>query len=328
MNALRENAKLRDECDAPAAVSGSTVEYKQVTVLFADVVRSMDMAAALDIERLREIMTELLENSAAVVRRYGGTVEYNGDEVMALFGAPITLEDHAFRACLAALAIQEEANRLAAEVQRRDGVALQVRVGLNSGRVIAGEIGSGSLGYAATGVTVGYAQRMEAAAPAGGVLLTESTARLVDHLAALAEPEWVRIKGADEPVRARRLLAPCCMPPTCKPEKSRKAGTASRSCGSSAARPGTRPRWPSATRNSRPPSSATPGARVRSPAGRKQPQPPVDHRRRPRRGQAVLEQQVVIDQHRHPLRDHRPVLDIPGPPAPRREVAQDHGHRQ
>ena len=78
-------------------------------------------------------------------------MEYTGDGVMAIFGAPVALEDHAFRACLAALAIQEEANRLAAEVQRRDGVELRVRVGLNSGRVIAGEIGSGSLGYAAIG---------------------------------------------------------------------------------------------------------------------------------------------------------------------------------
>ena len=148
---LRENAKFCDECGAPTAVSGDTAEYKQVTVLFADVVRSMDIAAALDVERLREIMTELVERSAAVVRRYGGTVEYTGDGVMAMFGAPVALEDHAFRACLAALAIQEEANRLAAEVARRDGVALRLRVGLNSGRVIAGEIGSGSLGYAATG---------------------------------------------------------------------------------------------------------------------------------------------------------------------------------
>ena len=90
-------------------VSADTPEYKQVTVLFADVVRSMDIAASLDIERLREIMTELLERSAAVVNRYGGTVEYNGDGVMALFGAPVALEDHAFRACLAALAIQDEA---------------------------------------------------------------------------------------------------------------------------------------------------------------------------------------------------------------------------
>jgi class 3 adenylate cyclase len=123
--------------------SALAAEYKQVTVLFADVVRSMDIAAAVDIERLREIMAELLESSASVLRRYGGTVEYHGDGVMAIFGAPVALEDHAFRACLAALTIQEEAKRLAAEVAARDGVDLRVRVGLNSGRVIAGEIGAG-----------------------------------------------------------------------------------------------------------------------------------------------------------------------------------------
>ena len=178
-----------------------------MTVLFADVVRSMDIAAAVDMERLREIVTELVERSAAVVRRYGGSVEFTGDGVMAIFGAPVALEDHAIRACLAALAIQEEAKRLAVEVRERDGVDLQVRVGLNSGQVIAGEIGSGSLGYAAIGEQVGMAQRMESVAPPGGVMLSESTARLVEHTVMLAEPEWVHIKGADEPVRARRLVA-------------------------------------------------------------------------------------------------------------------------
>jgi class 3 adenylate cyclase len=203
---IRESAKFCDECGASTAVSRDTAEYKQVTVLFADVVGSMDIAAALDVERLREVLTELVERSAAALRRYGGTVEYNGDGVMALFGAPVALEDHAFRGCLAALAIQEEANRLAAEVVRSDGVALRLRVGLNSGRVIAGELGSGSLGYAATGEAVGFAQRMESVAPPGGVMLSESTARLVEHTVTLAEPQWVRIKGADEPVCARRLV--------------------------------------------------------------------------------------------------------------------------
>src|SRR5271163_321901 len=196
-----------NKCGAPITPAATSAEYKQVTVLFADVVHSMDLAAAVDIERLREIMAELVERSAAVVQRYGGgSVEYTGDGLMALFGAPVALEDHAFRACLAALAIQEEATRLAAEVQRRDGVALRLRVGLNSGRVIAGEIGSGSLGYAATGQPVGFAQRMESVAPPGGVMLSESTARLVEHTVMLGEPEWVRIKGADEPVCARRLV--------------------------------------------------------------------------------------------------------------------------
>jgi len=176
-------------------------------VLFADVVRSMELAAAVDMERLRDIMTEVVERSAAVARRYGGTVEYNGDGVMALFGAPVALEDHAFRACLAALDIQQEANQLAVEVQQRDDMSLRLRVGLDSGRVIAGEIGSGALGYRATGEHVGMAQRMESAASPGAVMLSESTARLVEHRVTLAEPQWVHIKGAPEPVRARRLLS-------------------------------------------------------------------------------------------------------------------------
>src|SRR6185437_708852 len=205
---LREKARFCDGCGAPTAVHADVAEYKQVTVLFADVVRSMGIAATLDVERLREIMTELVERSAAVVRRYGGgSVEYTGDGLMAIFGAPVALEHHAFRACLAALAIQEEAGRLAVEVQRRDGVALQLRVGLNSGRVIAGEIGSGSLGFTATGQPVGFAQRMESVAPPGGVMLSESTALLVEHAMMLGEPEWVHVKGSDEPVCARRLVA-------------------------------------------------------------------------------------------------------------------------
>jgi class 3 adenylate cyclase len=204
---LGETNKFCHQCGARITLSSKPAEYKQVTVLFADVVRSMDIAAVLDVERLRDVMTELVEHLAAVVKHYGGTVEYNGDGVMAIFGAPIALEDHAFRACLAALAIQEEANRLAAEVDSRDGVALRLRVGLNSGRVIAGDIGSGSLGYAATGEPVGIAQRIESAAPPGGVMLSESTARLVEHIPVLAEPEWVHIKGSDEPVRASQLVA-------------------------------------------------------------------------------------------------------------------------
>lgn len=204
-----DGARFCPNCGSRLTPSVDTAKYKQVTVLFADVVRSMDIAAALDVERLREVMTELVERSAAVVKRYGGGgVEYTGDGLMALFGAPVALEDHAFRGCLAALAIQEDAKQFAAEVQRRDGVALQLRIGLNSGRVIAGELGgSGALGYAATGEPVGFAQRMESVAPPGGVMLSESTAQLVEDSVQLAEPEWVHIKGAEDPVRARRLVA-------------------------------------------------------------------------------------------------------------------------
>ena len=177
-------------------------------MLFADVVHSMDLAAAVGAERLREIMGELVERAAAVVQRFGGRVDkFTGDGIMAVFGAPIALEDHAFRACLAALGIQEEGARVAGEVARRDKVDLQLRVGLNSGQVIAGEIGSGALGYTAIGEQVGMAQRMESVAPPGGVMLSESTARLVDDAATLADPEMMSIKGAKDPVTARRLIA-------------------------------------------------------------------------------------------------------------------------
>ena len=143
-----------------------------------------------------------------MVQRYGGTVDkFTGDGIMAVFGAPIALEDHAVRACLAALGIQEEAKRLAVDVHARDGVDLQLRVGLNSGQVIAGEIGSGSFGYTAVGEQVGMAQRMESVASPGGVMLSASTARLVDGAAALGDPAMVQIKGADEPVMAHRLLS-------------------------------------------------------------------------------------------------------------------------
>ncbi|BBZ48171.1 cyclase [Mycobacterium parmense] len=182
-------------------------EYKQVTVLFADVVRSMDIAAAVGAERLREIMAGLVDRASAVVHRYGGTVDkFTGDGIMAVFGAPAALEDHAVRACLAALGVQEETARLAVEVAEHDGIDLRLRVGLNSGQVITGEIGSGALGYTAIGEQVGMAQRMESVAAPGVVMLSASTARLVDGAATLGEPELVHIKGADRPVTARRLL--------------------------------------------------------------------------------------------------------------------------
>ncbi len=200
-------AKFCSECGTPLNTATPSAEYKQVTVLFADVVHSMDIAAALGPERLREIMTELVDRSAEVVKRFGGTVaQFTGDGIMAVFGAPVAMEDHAVRACLAALDIQQAAEVVAEDVERRDGVDLRLRVGLNSGQVIAGEIGSGALGYTAIGEQVGMAQRMESVAPAGGVMLSASTARLVDGAAVLGESESVRIKGADEAVPARRLL--------------------------------------------------------------------------------------------------------------------------
>ena len=203
----REGARFCDGCGASVAELDARAEYKQVTVLFADVVHSMDIASAVGAERLREIMADLADRCAAVVERYGGMVDkFTGDGIMAVFGAPMALEDHATRACLAALGIQDEAARLAAEVKDRDSVDLRLRVGLNSGQVIAGELGSRSLGYTTIGEQVGMAQRMESVAPPGGVVISASTARLVEHAAVLGEPERVSIKGSDAPVPARRLL--------------------------------------------------------------------------------------------------------------------------
>ena len=185
-----------------------TTEHKQVTVLFADVVRSMDLAATLDTEQLREVMSELFDHCGAVVERFGGTVDkFTGDGIMAIFGAPIALEDHAVRACLAALEVQQEARRLADSVRHRDGVGYALRVGLNSGDVITGQIGAGATSYTAVGVHVGMAQRMESVAPPGGVMISESTALLVERVADLGERELVVIKGMTTPVPARRLLA-------------------------------------------------------------------------------------------------------------------------
>ncbi len=202
----RPAARFCDGCGAPVTTQDTRAEYKQVTILFADVVHSMDIAATVGPERLREILTDLADRCAAVVKRYGGTVDkFTGDGIMAVFGAPAALEDHAVRACLAALGVQAEAKRLAPAIQERDGVELRMRVGLNSGQVIAGEIGSGSFGYTAVGEQVGMAQRMESVAPPGAVMLSESTARLVENVVTLGEPESVRIKGADGPVLARQL---------------------------------------------------------------------------------------------------------------------------
>ena len=159
-------------------------------MLFADVVGSMDLAAAVGVERLREIMGYIFDPRTRVVKRYGGNDEFTGDGIMALFGVPKALEDHAFRACLAALQIQCEFGDLGMQPQPR------LRIGLNSGEAIAGQIGSSATGYTAVGEEVGMAQRMESVAPPGGVMLSESTARLVNSRASMSEPEMVHVRDA------------------------------------------------------------------------------------------------------------------------------------
>lgn len=204
---LRPAARYCDNCGARLS-PGPVGEHKQVTVLFCDVVGSMQLAARLDAEDLRYLMHTLFNKAAAVVQRFGGTVDkFTGDGLMALFGAPVALEDHATRACIAALRIQQVAGDLAAEARQRYGVDLHLRIGLNSGDVIAGEIGSRPDTYTAIGQAVGMAQRMESAAPPDGVLCSESTALLVEGSAELGPVLQVELKGESRRVPARWLLS-------------------------------------------------------------------------------------------------------------------------
>ena len=196
-------------------------------MLFADVVHSMDITAAVGAERLREIMSELLDRSTAVVKRYGGTLsQFTGDGIMAVFGAPITLEDHAVRACLAALGIQEEAKRLATGVQDRDGIDLRLRVGLNSGQVIAGESASWSYGSTRNRGAGRNGAADGVGRPAGRGDAERSGSRIAAAISRAQASRWAASGGrcadggkcADSrdfdairlgPVRSRSRIAPC-----------------------------------------------------------------------------------------------------------------------
>src|SRR6184192_103004 len=187
-----------------AALAG---ERKQVTVLFADVKGSMDLAEQLDPEEWHAIMDRFFQLLAEGVHRFEGTVnQYTGDGIMALFGAPIAHEDHAQRACWAALHLQEELRRYTEEMKRTRGVAFAVRMGLNSGEVVVGKIGDDlRMDYTAQGHTVGLAQRMEQLADPGRVYLTEHTAALVAGYFRLRDLGVFDVKGVREPVRVHEL---------------------------------------------------------------------------------------------------------------------------
>src|SRR4051812_20349056 len=170
------NSCGRQLVEAPVAVARTEDEAapldgerKQVTVLFADVMGSMDMAEQTDAEEWRQIMQRFFSLLSEGVRRFEGTVDkFTGDGIMALFGAPIAHEDHAPRACFAALHIGELVSEYATELRRARGFNFSVRIGINSGEVIAGAIGEeGKPEYTAVGYTVGLAQRMEALAEPG-----------------------------------------------------------------------------------------------------------------------------------------------------------------
>jgi adenylate cyclase len=182
-------------------------ERKQVTLLFADVSGSMDLAEQEDPEEWREIMQRFFSLLAETVTRFEGTVDkFTGDGIMAIFGAPVAHEDHARRACYAALQMLDDVAEYAAELRREKGLNFSTRIGINSGEVVAGAIGGGGdSSYTAIGHTVGLAQRMEALAEPGKAYLTESTAELARGYLDLQDLGEFEIKGASQPVQVFEL---------------------------------------------------------------------------------------------------------------------------
>jgi len=181
-------------------------ERKQVSILFVDVVESMRLADRLDPEDWHRILDRVFEILAASVHRLEGTInQFTGDGVMALFGAPVAHEDHARRACHAAL-VARDALRAYADTLRARGIELGVRMGINSGEVVVGKIGDDlRMDYTAQGHAVGLAARVEQLATPGTVLLTETTARLVEGFFVLADAGLQSLKGVNAPIRVVEL---------------------------------------------------------------------------------------------------------------------------
>ncbi|MFO1163124.1 MAG: adenylate/guanylate cyclase domain-containing protein [Reyranellaceae bacterium] len=182
-------------------------ERKQVTVLFADLKSSTELLADRDPEEARELLHPVLDHMMEAVHHYEGTVNQTaGDGIMALFGAPLAHEDHAVRACFAALRMQERVKRHAEGIFNAQGVNLQIRVGLNSGEVVVGTIRSDlRMDYTAVGRTTHLAARMEQLASPGSILLTPSTLRLAEGLVVARSLGPVPVKGLAEPLEVHEL---------------------------------------------------------------------------------------------------------------------------
>src|SRR5262249_53407215 len=185
-------------------------ERKPVTVLFADVVRSMELAERIDPEEWHGLLDRLFRVLADSVHRYEGTInQYTGDGIMALFGAPLAHEDHAQRACAAALDMAKGVRVLAEDLRRERGLELAVRMGLNSGEVVVGRIGDDlRMDYTAQGHVVGLAARVQQLAPPGGASVTGDTARLAGGFFDLFDRGEHTLKGSSVPVRVFDLRGP------------------------------------------------------------------------------------------------------------------------
>ena len=187
-----------------AALEG---ERKQVTVLFADLKGSMELLADRDPEEARKLLDPVLERMMEAVHRYEGTVnQVMGDGIMALFGAPLAHEDHAVRACYAALRMQESLKRYTDDTRRSHGLEVQIRVGLNSGEVVVRSVGNDlRMDYTAVGQTTHLAGRMEQLAPPGTVRLTGETVRLAEGYVEVRSLGPIPVKGLPDPIEIFEL---------------------------------------------------------------------------------------------------------------------------
>jgi class 3 adenylate cyclase/tetratricopeptide (TPR) repeat protein len=182
-------------------------ERKQITVLFADVTGSMQLAGQLDDEEWRHVMDGFFALLCDGVHHFEGTVnKFTGDGIMALFGAPLAHEDHSKRACYAALHLREQLARYANELRRERGLNFSVRMGLNSGEVVVGAVGDDlNLDYTAIGHTVGLASRIEQLAEPGKIYVTGATAHLAEGWFRFEELGTFDVKGVDHPVEVFEL---------------------------------------------------------------------------------------------------------------------------
>ena len=182
-------------------------ERKQVTVLFADLKSSMELTEQVDPEEWHRILERFFEILTEGVHRFEGSVnQYTGDGIMAIFGAPIAHEDHAQRACYAALQLRDALRTWSDELRVERGIALSVRMGINSGEVVVGKIGDDlRMDYTAQGQTVGLAQRMEQLAEARTICISDRTERLVGDWFELRDLGSPPIKGVGQPVRVYEL---------------------------------------------------------------------------------------------------------------------------
>ena len=182
-------------------------ERKHITVLFADIKGSMELIAYRDPEDARRLLHAVLERMIEAVHRYEGTVnQVMGDGILALFGAPLAHEDHAVRACYAALRMQETVSRYADDVQRLHGVPVTIRVGLNSGEIVVSAIGSDlHMEYSVVGGTVHLAARMEQMAKPNSVLATAHTLKLAEGYVSTRPLGAVEVKGLSDPVQVYEL---------------------------------------------------------------------------------------------------------------------------